>query len=65
MPDPFARIRTLLLNASPSEERERVEELLEDQENRLRLARIDAGLPVRARQRQVYPHPHRRATDRA
>jgi hypothetical protein len=63
MPDPFARIRQLLLNASPSEERKRIDQLLDEQEDRVRLARIDAGLPVR--RVQVYPHPNRRATDRS
>jgi hypothetical protein len=31
-------------------------------EQRARIARIDAALP-RARRVQIYPHPHRRATD--
>jgi hypothetical protein len=44
----------------------RIERLSEvarrEAEDALRLARIDAALP-RARRVQIYPHPHRRATD--
>ena len=41
-------------------EKQQVERVLADQQNRLR--RIDAGLPVR--RQQVFPHPNRRASDR-
>ena len=47
---------------TPDAEKELVERHLREQH--LRLARIDAGIPPSARTRQIYPHPHRRATDR-
>jgi hypothetical protein len=62
MPDLLARIREWLgVPHTPDAEKEHVEHVIEDQRRRLR--RIDAHLPS-ARARQMYPHPHRRASDR-
>ena len=64
MPDLIARIRSLVSAGDPpaTPDHERIERELADRDLRLRLARIDAGLPVR--RQQVYPHPNRRASDR-
>ena len=62
MPDWTARFREWLgLVHTPDAEKEHVDRVVAEQKRRI--ARIDAGLP-RARVRQMYPHPHRRATDR-
>lgn len=44
-------------------EHDAIERRLADQERRLRLARIDAGLPVDRRQRFAADHPGRRVSD--
>ena len=46
---------------TPDAEKRMVERELQKQTERL--ARIDAGLPP-IRRGQLYPHPHRRASDR-
>ena len=59
MPDWPSRFREWLgVPHTPDAEKHMVEHQLAEQ--RRRLARIDAGLPVR---RQPYPQPNRRATD--
>lgn len=59
MPDWTSRIREWLGIPHTSDAEKRIVER-QLKEQRARLARIDAGLP---RQRQTFPHPHRRATD--
>ena len=50
------------LPVEPDPQREEAKRRLDDAEKRLRLARVDAGMPS-ARWHQVYPHPHRRSGD--
>lgn len=63
MPDLIARLREWL---APSEERdaerERVDRKLREQRDRLRLLRIDAGIPER-RHYSAPSHPGRRGSD--
>lgn len=54
-----------LFTTTDAEEQEAVEARLRKQADRLRLARIDAGLPVERRKQTSTSasHPHRRWTD--
>jgi hypothetical protein len=63
MADWTSRFREWLgIPHTPDAEKDQVERTLREQHRRL--DRIDAGIPVRARRDQLFPHPNRRASDR-
>lgn len=61
----LARLRAWLASsAAPDPERKAIENRLREQDGKLRLARLDAGLPVDRRRYFELDHPGRRADDR-
>lgn len=60
------RIRSMLRGEIPEldpAQHRAIERRLDDQAHRIRIARIDAGLPVDRRQHFAARHPGRRASD--